>query len=199
MYKKMKASFLIPFGLLTRLRFAFESFKSHSLLEASLLRSKCAIGSEPEFILNKSLNKNPRLLEREPLSLHATILLIVGGKGLLPATPYRLESGLINLMLFDEQSFDLSRSLLAEVNRSQSHLPDQLVSTLSAKLLNPGIVDVPAKQDSRPWTDLQESFDGVEIAKVLLRTEVETGGVRIEQESNVFRQKRISLDSAADG
>src|SRR6185503_6563289 len=61
-------------------------------------------------------------LQREPLGLHAAILVVVGAERFLPATADGFESLCAYTVLLDEQALDLVRALLAEIDGLERHL-----------------------------------------------------------------------------
>lgn len=70
------------------------------------------------------------LLQREPLRLDATVLLLICTARFFPAAAHRVEARGIHGVLLDQQPFDLRRALLAEINRAQPHLPDVGIAAL---------------------------------------------------------------------
>jgi hypothetical protein len=133
-------------------------------------------------------------LEREPLRLDAAVLLRIAAERLVPAAAGDVESRGVDLMLLDEQAFDFTRAFLAELDRLQRHLPDELIATAFAEVFDERVIDVPAEQNRRAGADGKQAFDCLEVLQVLLVREIEIARVWREEESDVFAQQRIGFD-----
>ena len=56
-----------------------------------------------------------------------------------------------------------------------------------------------AQKDGRARTDREQMLDRFEIFQVLLILEIEVGGVRREEETDVLAQERIGFDRSGAG
>jgi hypothetical protein len=85
------------------------------------------------------------LFQREPLRFDAAILLGIRPERLFPTAPDDIKPRRVYVVALDEEALNLARAVLAEINRFERHLSNELLAAPAPKIFDQRIIDVTAQ------------------------------------------------------